>query len=198
MLLHDPPPIEKGPARTGKIIEATVSHFGFPASLLITQTSAVPPPQMLEVRNAGSGILNYRIDTDQPWLSVFPNQGSVLEETDKIEIHANSENMEVGSFSGFITIADQQPVLGLASAEEVKVPVTLIVLPRVVDRSMIEQWGWVDLGGNNWVHTSGDKGYWQGGKFYNTTQKKVFDPSTGKVTDTPRPYRSRCGEKEES
>ena len=130
LLLHDPPPIENKPAGTGKIIEATVPHFGFPASLFITPTGVVPPPQLLEVRNAGSGILNYRIDTDQPWLSVFPNQGSVLEETDTIEIHANPANIEVGSFEGFITIAEQQSALGLESAQPVEVPVTLIILPR--------------------------------------------------------------------
>ena len=111
-------------------IAVNVPGFRFPASLITTQEGESLAPQMLEIRNAGRGILNYQIATDQPWLSVYPNQGSVMDETDTLEIHANPGGMEVGAFEGFITISEQESISGSAPAASVKVPVTLVILPR--------------------------------------------------------------------
>ena len=119
-----------------KEIDANIPHFGIPASLITTRESEVPPLQILEVRNAGEGILNYQIATDQPWLSVSPDQGSAMEETDIIEIRADPMAMEPGAFEGTIMITERQPT-GFAAlfsehtpAWPVTVPVTLIVIPE--------------------------------------------------------------------
>ena len=111
-------------------IEANVPHFDYPGSLIVTRVGEGAGTQILKVRNAGRGILNYQIATDQPWFSVYPNQGSVMDETDTLEIHANPGGMEVGAFEGFITISEQESISGSAPAASVKVPVTLVILPR--------------------------------------------------------------------
>ena len=111
-------------------IEANVPHFDYPGSLIVTRVGEGAGTQILGIRNAGRGILNYQIATDQPWLSVYPNQGSVMDETDTREIHANPGGMEVGAFEGFITISEQESISGSAPAASVKVPVTLVILPR--------------------------------------------------------------------
>ncbi len=117
-------------------IAANVPHFGVPVSLITTREGKVPPPQILEVHNAGKGVLNYQLTTDQPWLSVSPDQGSAMEETDLIEIRADPMAMEPGRFEGTITITERQPIAGFAApsskhtpAWPVTVPVTLIVRP---------------------------------------------------------------------
>ena len=119
-------------------IAANVPHFNIPASLITTREGEVPPPQILEVRNSGRGTLDYQIATDQPWLSVSPEQGSVMEEPDIIEIRADPMAMEPGAFEGEITITERQPpaggFAGLFSdhtpAWPVTVPVTFIVIPE--------------------------------------------------------------------
>ena len=102
-------------------ISATVPIFGFPASLFTkTVKGETPPPQELEIRNSGEGTLDYRITTDQYWLSVSPDHGSSVGETDTVKIAVDPANLEPGAFEGAITIT-------APPAWPVKVPVTLIV-----------------------------------------------------------------------
>ena len=102
-------------------ISATVPVFGFPASLFTkTVKGETPPPQELEIRNSGEGTLDYRITTDQYWLSVSPDHGSSVGETDTVKIAVDPANLEPGAFEGAITIT-------APPAWPVKVPVTLIV-----------------------------------------------------------------------
>ena len=103
-------------------IEANVPHFDYPVSLIVTRGGEGAGTQILEVRNSGKGTLNYRLSTDQPWLSTFPEQGSAMQETDIIEIQENPVGMEPGAFEGTITIT-------APPAWPVKIPVTLIVIP---------------------------------------------------------------------
>ena len=102
-------------------IFATVPVFGFPASLFTkTVKGETPPPQELEIRNSGEGTLDYRITTDQYWLSGSPDHGSSVGETDTVKIAVDPANLEPGAFEGAITIT-------APPAWPVKVPVTLIV-----------------------------------------------------------------------
>ena len=102
-------------------ISATVPVFGFPASLFTkTVKGETPPPQELEIRNSGEGTLDYRITTDQYWLSVSPDHGSSVGETDTVKIAVDPANLEPGAFEGAIMIT-------APPAWPVKVPVTLIV-----------------------------------------------------------------------
>ena len=103
------------------VISANVPGFGFPASLFTkTVQGETPPPQELEIRNSGEGTLDYRITTDQYWLSVSPDHGSSVGETDTVKIAVDPANLEPGAFEGAITIT-------APPAWPVKVPVTLIV-----------------------------------------------------------------------
>ena len=118
-------------------IAATAPYYGIRASLITTREGEVPPSQILELRNSGRGTLDYEIATDQPWLSVSPDQGSAREETDIIEIRADPMAMEPGTFEGEITITERQPAEGFAGlfsdhrrAWPVTVPVTFIVIPE--------------------------------------------------------------------
>lgn len=118
-------------------IEANIPNFGIPVSLITTREGEVPPPQSLEIRNSGRGTLDYQLATDQPWLSVSPDQGSAMEEPDIIEIRADPMAMEPGAFEGEITITERQPAGGFAAlfsdhtpAWPVTVPVTFIVIPE--------------------------------------------------------------------
>ena len=102
-------------------ISANVPHFGFPASLLTkTVKGENPPPQDLEIRNSGGGTLDYQITTDQSWLSVSPDQGSSMGETDTVEIAVDPANLEPGAFEGAITIT-------APTVWPITVPVTLVV-----------------------------------------------------------------------
>ena len=103
-------------------IAANVPTFGIPASLITTSEGRTPPPQALEVRNSGRGTLDYQITADQSWLSVSPDQGSSVGETDTVEIAVDPANLELGAFEGAITIT-------APPAWPVTVPVTLIVIP---------------------------------------------------------------------
>ena len=118
-------------------IAAKIPHFDIPVSLITTMEDETPPPQTLEIRNSGRGTLDYQIATDQPWLSVWPDQGSSSGETDTVEITVDPANLEPGVYEGTITISEQQPAAGgffglfsksTSPAWPVTVPVTLIVV----------------------------------------------------------------------
>jgi len=60
----------------GPILELSDNFFGFEGSN--------PPEHFLTIRNAGGGILNWRIDYDCNWLTVEPDSGSSTGEPDEI------------------------------------------------------------------------------------------------------------------
>ena len=119
-------------------IAAEVPAFGIPASLITTIEGEIPAPQILEIRNSSRGTLNYQIATNQPWLSVRPDQGSSAGETDSVEITVDPANLEPGTFEGATTITERPPAGGFYDlfskstppAWPVTVPVTLIVIPE--------------------------------------------------------------------
>ena len=122
-------------------IAAKVPAFGIPASLITTWEGETPAPQSLEIRNPGRETLDYQIATDQPWLSVWPDQGSSTGETDSVEITVDPTNLEPGAFEGTITITERKSAGGFAGlfsdrtpAWPVTVPVTLIVTPADWDQ----------------------------------------------------------------
>ena len=117
-------------------IAANIPHFDVPVSLITTMEGETPPLQILEISNSGRGTLDYQISTDQPWLSVWPDQGSSAGETDTVEITVDPANIEPGAYEGTITISDRQPAGGFSGlfskgsppAWPVTIPVTLIVI----------------------------------------------------------------------
>ena len=116
-------------------IAANVPAFGIPACLITAWEGESPPPQSLEIRNSGRGTLDYRIATNQSWLSVRPDHGSSSGETDTVEITVDPTNLEQGTFEGKITITEHQPAGILSSLDSehtpawpVTIPVTLAVI----------------------------------------------------------------------
>ena len=81
------------------------THVTYPGTIFTAPQGSNPPPQTLEIRNAGAGTLNYRISTDQPWLSVSPAAGSSDGETDTLQIRVQSAGLRQASFEGNIQIA---------------------------------------------------------------------------------------------
>ena len=117
-------------------IAANIPHFGIPVSLITTMEGETPPPQILEIRNSGRGTLDYQIATDQPWISVWPDQGSSAGETDTVEITVDPANLEPGAYEATIRITERQQAGGFPSVSSknappawpVTVAVTLVVI----------------------------------------------------------------------
>ena len=98
-----------------------------------------PPPQRFDVRNSGDGTLNFEIATDQPWLSVSPDQGSSMGGSIPIEISIHSSDLEPGTFEGSVTVSEAGTATQAAGkparilqASPVIIPVTLVVNPSGV------------------------------------------------------------------
>ena len=96
------------------------SHITYPGTTFIAPQGENPAPQTLEIRNSGMGTLEYQITTDQAWLSVTPNSGSVTEEPDTIRIDVQSANLKQSAFDGKIEIT-------APAAVPVSIPVKLLV-----------------------------------------------------------------------
>ena len=64
-----------------------------------------------------------------------------------------------------------------------------------VDKNIITQWGWYDMGNGQWANPKeGATGHWtETGLFVNDTVGKFFDPKTGQVMDIPAGAKSPGG-----
>ena len=98
-----------------------------------------PPPQSFDLRNSGDGTLHFEITTDQPWLSVSPDQGSSMGGSIPIEINIHSSDLEPGTFEGSVTVSeagtatqDAGKPARILQASPVIIPVTLVVNPSGV------------------------------------------------------------------
>lgn len=58
------------------------------------------------IQNAGTGTVNYTITDNAEWLSVAPETGSSSGELDEITINYATQTLNVGTYSGKITVAD--------------------------------------------------------------------------------------------
>lgn len=101
-------------------------------------------PQVLSIRNAGGGTLEYSIGYSMRWLQAIPHTGSSQGEWDQLSLHAQTEAMTAAGspYSATITIT------GNAANLPMSFPVSVEVLPSTGDL-----WaGATDLGGGwYWV-----------------------------------------------
>lgn len=65
---------------------------------------ANPPSQSFQLRNSGSGELQYQITTTESWIGVSPSSGSSTGEWDFIQVSARCQGMSVGTRTGEIEI----------------------------------------------------------------------------------------------
>jgi GH25 family lysozyme M1 (1,4-beta-N-acetylmuramidase) len=80
--------------------------------------------QNFVVANGGAGTLSYDITSDVTWLAVAPASGTSTGETDTITVTYQTATMEIGTYTGTITIAD----LGATNSPQV-IDVILTVRP---------------------------------------------------------------------
>jgi predicted outer membrane repeat protein len=85
------------------------SLIGFFPKLLrfkVPETGPNPPPQSLYVHNVGSGLLNWQLTEDCPWLSVTPTRGTVSTEPNEVTLTVDASGLERGTYDCRFTISD--------------------------------------------------------------------------------------------
>jgi hypothetical protein len=68
--------------------------------------SANPADQILGIFNGGVGILNWQISEDCSWLSVEPNSGSSIGETNDVNLSVDISGLPMGIYTCNLTISD--------------------------------------------------------------------------------------------
>jgi hypothetical protein len=104
-------------------VDKTQLNFGY-----ITRTEN-PPVQYFRVLNDGTGILNWTISDDAPWLVCSPSTGLT---GSAVEVYANVDSLSPGTYNGTITVSSE-----IAENSPQKVNVYLIVKRAVNDRPPI-------------------------------------------------------------
>ncbi len=80
----------------------------------------------LNITNAGTGILNWTVTDDQPWMIVQPTIGSTTSETDEVTVTVYRGGQSVGTHAGTVTVTPNP-------GEAFEVPVTMsVAVPPVL------------------------------------------------------------------
>ncbi len=103
-------------------ISVSPGHLSFTAEL----GGANPVTQEIEVQNTGGMVLNYEITADVPWIVVNPSSGSSAGVTKTHIVLIDSQDLQVGTYSGRLTIRDDD---ASNSPERVNVTVTVTDQP---------------------------------------------------------------------
>ncbi|MGQ9609059.1 MAG: C10 family peptidase [bacterium] len=83
-----------------------------PSQININPTSFVfnaqpgnnPNPQILSIKNAGYGVLNWNITENSGWLSCSPTNGSCTDETDEVSISVDTAGLNEGIYTVTLTV----------------------------------------------------------------------------------------------
>jgi hypothetical protein len=81
-----------------------------------------PKPQILSIRNASIGILNWQIIEDCSWLQASPTVGSSTGDINKVTLTFDAAGLPCGHYTCDLTVSDDA-----AGNSPVTVPVTLII-----------------------------------------------------------------------
>jgi len=96
----------------------------------ITQTVYVgrtATEQVLQIQNAGDGMLNYSIAKDEAWIqSLTPSAGISTGEVDQVEITYLTNEMPPGSYTGAVVVS---------SVDATNAPITVVVTMTVLEGS---------------------------------------------------------------
>ncbi len=90
-----------GVSQQSIVIQLDKTSFEFSA---VTGQSD-PPSQSFQIRNSGSGELQYQISTNRNWLTVSPSNGSSTGEWDLIKVSVKCQGMTAGNYSGEVNIS---------------------------------------------------------------------------------------------
>jgi len=129
-----------GGGETGFIVDKSNLDFSM-------EEGINPADKSFNLRATGGKSLGFKISTNQPWLSVSPNQGAVGGSWIPISVSIDAENKRPRTYKGRITISatgtsgSQANVLVSLTIEERKIPVIHI------NKSHLNFWGYAN--GNN-------------------------------------------------
>lgn len=87
----------------------------------ILGASEQPPRQIFEIRNSGSGILNWNAVADQPWLALNPASGLITTQIEQVSVGVDPGGLAAGTYLGNINLTSNG---GIAV-----VGVTLVIRP---------------------------------------------------------------------
>ena len=109
----------------GNYTVSVVMRVPLPPALLVSPSSldfgASTSTMNLNIINNGDGVLTWNVAADQGWLSTSPIAGETTTETDQVAIMVDRNNLEVGDYSGNITIT--------TNGGNATIPITLNVVP---------------------------------------------------------------------
>ena len=109
----------------GNYTVSVVMRVPLPPELLFSPSSvdfgASTSTMNLNIINNRDGLLTWNVAADQGWLSTSPTAGETTTETDQVSIMVDRNNLEVGDYSGNITIT--------TNGGNATIPITLNVVP---------------------------------------------------------------------
>ncbi|MFC2166793.1 GDSL-type esterase/lipase family protein [Acidobacteriota bacterium] len=98
------------------------------------QGESNPPDQTFQIRNTGSGRLDYQISVDQQWLSVSPASGNSSGRWDEIQVSVDISNLTPGTYQGSITVSGENT---LNSPQVITVQLTILSLSIGLDKTTL-------------------------------------------------------------
>ena len=116
VMVGSPPPV----------IAASKSQLDFSYTL----GGSVPPPQVVQITNAGGGSLLWNASSNVGWLLVSPASGTA---PSSISVSVNPAGLSSGTFSGTITISSAAGVASLTIAVTLRVAVPLPIVASTVN-----------------------------------------------------------------
>jgi uncharacterized protein (TIGR03437 family) len=108
------------------VIAASKSQLDFSYTL----GGSVPPPQVVQITNAGGGSLLWNASSNVGWLSVSPASGTA---PSSISVSVNPAGQSSGTFSGTITISSAAGVASRTIAVTLRVAVPLPIVASTVN-----------------------------------------------------------------
>jgi len=108
------------------VIAASKSQLDFSYTL----GGSVPPPQVVQITNAGGGSLLWNASSNVGWLSVSPASGTA---PSSISVSVNPAGLPSGTFSGTITISSAAGVASRTIAVTLRVAVPLPIVASTVN-----------------------------------------------------------------
>ena len=88
------------------LIEVNPTKFEFPCPV----GGPNPQPQILSIRNASIGILNWQINKDCSWLQVNPAVGSSAGEVDEVTLSVDANGFGAGEYSCILTVSSPDAI----------------------------------------------------------------------------------------
>jgi hypothetical protein len=103
--------------------ELSVSLASLAANCTAGQNASA---QTFDVRNLGSGAMNYTVSDNAGWLSVAPTSGTSTGEQDRMTVTYSTAGLAAGSYSGTITVASTNAI---GSPKTIAVALTVTPAP---------------------------------------------------------------------